>query len=93
MELSKIDLVRQALWELGEASAQELVAFIQHRHGVRIEARFIPVLRASLLGQQMLERARQTARATTQAAAKPGGDGNTESVAETIPPSALQSAL
>jgi hypothetical protein len=71
MGLSKVEMVRQALMELGEASSQELAAFIEQRHGVLIEVRFLPLLRASVRGQEVLERARQTARATTQTAEKP----------------------
>jgi hypothetical protein len=70
MGLSKVELVRRALAELGEASPQEVAAFLERRHGVRIDARFIPFVRASVLEQEMLERARQAARA---AAAKTEG--------------------
>ena len=66
MRLSKVELVRRALMELGEASSQEVAAFIQRRHGVRIDARFIPVVRASILELEMLEKTRQAARATAQ---------------------------
>jgi hypothetical protein len=71
MGLSKVEMVRQALMELGEASSQELATFIEQRHGVRIEVRFLPLLRASVRGQKVLERARQTARVTTQTTEKP----------------------
>ncbi len=74
MEVSKVELVRQALLELGEASTQELATYIEQRHGVRIDTRLIPVLRASVRGQEMLERARQASRAATQAAEPSGSD-------------------
>jgi len=63
MEKSKVEMVLQALLELGEVSSLELAAFLEQRHGVRIEVRIIPILIASVRGQQVLERARQAARA------------------------------
>ena len=51
--------------------SHELATFIEQRHGVRIEVRFLPLLRASVRGQEVLERARLTARAMTQTAEKP----------------------
>jgi len=84
MELSKVEMVRQALLELGEASSQELTAFIEQRHGVRIETRIIPILRASVRGQEVLERARQAARAAIQTAEKPRGDPKSEDATESI---------
>ena len=74
MEMSKVEMVRQALLELGEVSSQELATFLEQRYGMRIEARIIPILKASVRGQEVLERARQAARAATQTAEKPGGD-------------------
>lgn len=67
MRLNKLELVRQALLELGESPPQQVAAFIERRHGVRIDARFIPIVRASLLELEMLEQARQAARSAAQA--------------------------
>jgi len=39
MEHDKVDLVRQALAELGDVSAEELASFIEQRHGLRIDPR------------------------------------------------------
>ena len=80
MSLSKVELVRRALTELGEASSQEVAAFIQQRHGIRMDARFIPVVRASILELEMLEKTRQAARAAAQAEEKP--DGTSTAIAE-----------
>jgi hypothetical protein len=66
MGLSKVELVRQALLELGEAFPQELATFIEQRHGVRIDARYIPIIRASILELEILEMIRQAARAAAQ---------------------------
>jgi len=66
MGLNQVDLVREALQQLGEATAEDLSVFIEQQHGVKIHARLIPVLRASILGQEMLAQAREAARAATQ---------------------------
>jgi hypothetical protein len=71
MEMSKVEMVRQAMLELGEVSSLELATFLEQRYGMRIEARIIPILKASVLGQEVLERARQAARATIQTTEKP----------------------
>lgn len=70
MGASKLDLLRQALAEIGEASAQELAAHLEQRHGVRIEARYIPFLRASLLETEVVATVHQTARALAELASK-----------------------
>ncbi len=82
MEMSKIEMIRQAMLELGEVSSQELATFIQLRYGVRIEARIIPILKASVRGQEVLERARQAARATIQTTDKPGGNSGSGVIPE-----------
>jgi len=62
--MDKLELVQTALRELGNVSAQELSAFIEKKHGVRIEPKFIPVFRASISSKLRLEVARRAARAT-----------------------------
>ena len=64
--VSKTELVRLALAEVGEASHQELADFIERRHGVRIDPKFLPVVRASVRELEQLERARQAARAAVE---------------------------
>jgi hypothetical protein len=66
MGLCKVEMVRRALSELGDAAPQELAALIERQHGVRIDPRFIPVVRASLLELEMLEKARQAGRVPEQ---------------------------
>lgn len=61
--MDKVELVRLALQELGDASAQELSAFIENNHGVTIEPRFIPIFRATIREKERYEIARQAARA------------------------------
>ena len=46
--MDKPEMVQIALQELGDVSAQELSAFMEKKHGVKIEPNFIPVLKASI---------------------------------------------
>ena len=62
--MDKLELVQTALRELGDVSAQELSAFIEKKHGVKIEPKFIPIFRASIQSKLRLEAARRAARAT-----------------------------
>jgi hypothetical protein len=60
--MDKLQMMKQALLELGEAPAPELAAFIERQFGIKVEAKFIPIWRASLRGQQALEQSRNAAR-------------------------------
>jgi hypothetical protein len=52
-----------------------LAAFLERRHGLKIDARFIPVLKASARDLERLEQARKAAKeAVEQAARKPPAD-------------------
>jgi hypothetical protein len=64
--------MRQALAELGDAPNGELAAFLQRRFGLKVDARFVAVLKASARGLDQLEKARQAAKeAVARATAKP----------------------
>lgn len=65
-DMDKVELVQIALRELGNVSAQELSSFIDRRHGVLIEPKFIPIFKASLRAQEQLELARQAAKAVIE---------------------------
>jgi hypothetical protein len=67
--MDKLELVQIALRELGGVPAQELSAFIEKRHGVRIEPKFIPIFKASIRDKLRLEAARLAARAAAPKAA------------------------
>jgi hypothetical protein len=60
--MDKLEMMKQALKELGEVPAQELAAFIERQFGIKVDARFIPIWRASLRGRQALEQSRNAAR-------------------------------
>ncbi len=53
--MTKVEMAREAVRELGEAPAEALAAFIDARYGVKIDPRFIPVLRASVRERELLE--------------------------------------
>jgi hypothetical protein len=61
--MSKLEMVRQALEQLGEVPSVEISSFIQRCYGVRIDPKFIPIVRASLRELEMLQRFREEARA------------------------------
>jgi len=67
------EIVHRALVQLGCVSDEELVAFVAREYGVRVEARFVPVFRASLRAKEVLERARAKAREAA-AAGRTGAD-------------------
>ena len=56
------EIVHRALAQLGCVSDEKLVAFVARGYGVGVEARFVPVFRASLRAKEVLERARAKAR-------------------------------
>jgi hypothetical protein len=62
--MDKLEMVQVALRELGDVSAQELSAFIEEKHGARIDPKFIPIFKASIRDKLRLEVARQAARAS-----------------------------
>ncbi len=61
--MTKIEMVREALLQLGEVSGEKISAYIARRHGVSIEPRFMPIVRASLRELEMLARFRAESRA------------------------------
>jgi hypothetical protein len=67
--MDKLEMVQTALRELGDVSAQALSSFIERRHGVRIEPKFIPLFKASIRDKERLEAERRAARAAAEQAA------------------------
>jgi hypothetical protein len=60
--MDRLTMVQEALRELGEVPAEQLAAFIQRQYGVRIEARYVPLFKASVRGRELLETQRQQRR-------------------------------
>jgi hypothetical protein len=57
--MEKVEAVRLALAELGEASDEVVAGFVKDRHGVVINPKFVPVLRAMLKEKEMMAAFRQ----------------------------------
>jgi hypothetical protein len=53
--IDKLEIVRMALRELGETSAQELSAFIDERFNVKIEPKYIPLFKASIRDKDRMQ--------------------------------------
>jgi hypothetical protein len=60
--MKPLELFRRAVAEIGDASAVELSAHLQKKHGVKIEPAFIPVFKATLRDLERTARLRQDAR-------------------------------
>lgn len=58
-DMTKIEMVEQAMQALGDASSESLAAFVEKKHGDKIEARFIPLFVASIRDRMRLEASRR----------------------------------
>ncbi len=56
--MTKLEMVQAALQAAKSASSEEISAFIEKTFGVKIEAKFIPVFKSSLLGRELVTRSR-----------------------------------
>jgi hypothetical protein len=52
--MDKLEAVRLALAECGDVPHEELAALVEVRFGVTIEPRFVPLLKATLRGKELL---------------------------------------
>jgi hypothetical protein len=59
LTIDKLEIVRVAVRELGEANAQDLAAFIDERFNVKIEPRYIPLFKASLRDKDRMQALRE----------------------------------
>jgi hypothetical protein len=57
--MTKLEMVKEALSQIGEVSAQELSAFVESKYGTTIDPAFIPVYRATLKDKERMEKARR----------------------------------
>ena len=57
--MDKIEAVRLALAEVGDVTAEELVAFVKVRYGVTVEPKIVPIIKATLRDKERMEVARQ----------------------------------
>jgi len=60
--MDRLEMMRIAETELGlTATAEQMASFIRERFGENIGAKFIPIIRAGLRGQEALQEARKHA--------------------------------
>ena len=69
--MDKIEAVRLALVEVGDVTAEELVAFVKDRFGVTVEPRILPIIKATLRDKEKMELARQKRAAAAVAVPAP----------------------
>jgi hypothetical protein len=69
--MDKLAMVREALQVLGEAPATDLAAFIERKHGVKIEPKYIPIYKVSIRDKDMLDNLRQERRVAADATTPP----------------------
>ena len=64
--MNQAEAVRLAMAELGDVSAEELVAFIRTKYGVTVRPQFVPVLKATLKDKEILAEWRRKSAAAAQ---------------------------
>lgn len=57
--MGKVEMMRVALQELGEATAEELSAFLEKSYGLKVDPKFISILKASVREKEILAESRQ----------------------------------
>jgi len=60
--MERMELIRQALLELGDAPSQDLSSFIEQKYGVKIEPKFVPLFKATIRDMERLAYLRQAAK-------------------------------
>jgi hypothetical protein len=65
MKMTKVDMMRKAMKELGDAPAEALAGYIENKNGVKIDPKFVPILKASVRERELLEAFRQKMKETT----------------------------
>jgi len=60
--MKPVDLFRLAVEEIGDASAAELSAHMEKKHGFKVEPAFIPLFKATLRDLERMTRIRQEAK-------------------------------
>src|SRR5690348_8056365 len=57
--MTRLEMVQQAVNELGDVSSQEIAAYVLQKHGIIIEASIVAIIRAVLWRQEMKEQLRR----------------------------------
>ena len=59
--MTKLEMVKDALAQIGDVSAQEISEFVEKKHGVKIEPAYVPIIRATLKDKERMEQTRRRA--------------------------------
>ena len=60
--MTNVVLVRLAVQKLGDkATSDQIIEFVRDRFGEKIEARFLPIYRATVRGEEYTRKAREVA--------------------------------
>ena len=57
--MTRMEMVKDALAEIAEASSEEISAFVEKKYGVTIEPAFVPIFRATLKDKERTEQSRR----------------------------------
>ena len=57
--MTKLEMVKDALAQIGDVSAQEISEFVEKKHGVKIEPAYVPIIRAALNDKAWTNRTRK----------------------------------
>jgi hypothetical protein len=60
--MTQAEALRFALRELGDASAEELAAYIGAKYGITVKPQFVPVLKATVRDKEILAERRRKSR-------------------------------
>ena len=60
MKMNMIEAIRLALTEIGDVTAEELVAFVKARYGVTVGPKIVPIIKATLLDKERMTASRQS---------------------------------
>lgn len=60
--MTRLEMVQQAVNELGDVSSQEIAAYVLQKHGIIIEVSIVAIIRAVLWRQEMKEQLRRDAK-------------------------------
>jgi predicted 3-demethylubiquinone-9 3-methyltransferase (glyoxalase superfamily) len=71
--MSPVEAVEQALPLVGNATAEELAAFVKDRYGVTLQVRFVPIIR-----EMLKDKERRAASLRARPSFEPGSDAAAE---------------
>lgn len=61
--MNRLELVQQAMAEIGDANPEAFSQFLERRFGMKIDPKYIPLYKATLRDKERLARMREESRA------------------------------